>query len=281
MSFANQQMLLIFVLYGVIVIIPWLVFCKLNFLSSYRMHLGGKKNAGNHEIKATVKSFLVLYAVLLFSDHLQDQGFLVFRKELPSWYFALSFPLVVLAHDAYFYWTHYLMHKSKFFYRFHKEHHKSHEASPLDVFAFHPVEAFIHFVFFVVYPLLVPVELVHLQFMFVWMLVCNSAGHLPFEFYPKFLYDFQMIKQFNAATHHQMHHKYFTANFSIYYNWWDRWMGTNHPEYFATYRKVKASQMNNRLSCSPFPLTTPTHMSDICPFQRDAYESQTTEIQSL
>mgnify|MGYP006189910043 CR=1 FL=1 len=242
MNFANEQFLLTLLLYGAIVIVPWLTFCKLNLVSSYRINLGGKKNGSSHEVLSTIKSFIVLYGVFHLCGFLQDQDYLGFHQDLPTWYYALSFPLVVLIHDAYFYWTHYLMHKSRFFHQFHKEHHKSHDATPLDVFAFHPVEAFIHFIFFAIYPMIIPTTLPVMQFMFVWMLVCNSAGHLPYEFYPKFLYDFPIIRQFNAATHHQMHHKYYNSNFSIYYNWWDRWMGTNHKDYFVTYRKVKARQ---------------------------------------
>ncbi len=281
MNFANQQIFMVFGIYGAVVVIPWLLFCKFHFLSTYKMNLGGKNHASSHEISATIKSFIVLYGVLLFSGYLQNQGHLDFRQDLPTWYYVVSFPLVVLVHDAYFYWTHFLMHKSKFFYQFHKEHHLSHEATPLDVLAFHPVEAFIHFIFFALYPMVIPTTLPVMQFMFVWMLVCNSAGHLPYEFYPKFLYDFPVIRQFNAATHHQMHHKYFTSNFSIYYNWWDRWMGTNHKEYFVKFRSVKASQLNHPIPNQAETLPLASSHDHICPFQRGAYENQTTQTQSL
>lgn len=35
-----------------------------------------------------------------------------------------------------------------------------------------------------------------------------------------------------------MHHKYFNCNYGLYFNIWDRIMGTNHENYFDTFREV-------------------------------------------
>lgn len=239
MSWALEQFAWVLALYGLIVLVPYYYLCRkpVKGLGKFRTAMFIRANANSHEIRATLSSFAVILGCAVLLGYLRP-----FRTDLPRWWTILSFPAIVLIHDAYFYWTHYLFHKSRFMYRFHKDHHLSSEATPLDVLAFHPVEAFIHFIFFVIYPLVIPSGLETIQFMFVWMLVCNSAGHLPYEFYPKFLYDFPILKECNAATHHLMHHKYFNSNFSIYYNWWDRWMGTNHKDYFVTFRNVKTDQ---------------------------------------
>lgn len=239
MIWALEQMSYVMGLYAVIVLVPWYVLCvkPISTLNRFRSGIFLKLKSSSHEVKATFTSFLVLLGCLWLLGELKP-----FRTDLPHWWTVLSFPVIVLVHDAYFYWTHYLFHKSKFMYRFHKDHHLSGEATPLDVFAFHPVEAFVHFIFFVIYPVVIPSGIEAIQFMFIWMLVCNSAGHLPYEFYPKFLYDYPVLRECNAATHHLMHHKYYNCNFSIYYNWWDRWMGTNHKEYFTTFRKLKVLQ---------------------------------------
>jgi sterol desaturase/sphingolipid hydroxylase (fatty acid hydroxylase superfamily) len=276
MSFATTQFIYVLALYGLVVLIPFLFLCyaPLKSMANWKMNLGVRNKGHSKEIIPTLLSFTVLYGCLVLMSEVS------FTK-LSTLKYVLSFPLIVLVHDAYFYWTHWLMHKSKFLYRFHKQHHTSSDATPLDVLAFHPVEAFVHFIFFVIYPMIIPTELSVMQFMFVWMLVCNSAGHLPYEFYPKFLYDFPVIREFNAATHHQMHHKYYTTNFSIYYNWWDRWMNTNHKEYFVIFKKVKASQI---ISEKPSTFTLPS-ISEVVspvvqvPFSRGAHE--TTNSQSL
>jgi sterol desaturase/sphingolipid hydroxylase (fatty acid hydroxylase superfamily) len=42
----------------------------------------------------------------------------------------------------------------------------------------------------------------------------------------------------NSPTHHGLHHEKFLGNFSLYFNVWDRLMGTNHPEYAARFAKT-------------------------------------------
>jgi Delta7-sterol 5-desaturase len=31
--------------------------------------------------------------------------------------------------------------------------------------------------------------------------------------------------------HHEMHHAYGRHNYGLYFVWWDRWCGTEHPQY--------------------------------------------------
>jgi lathosterol oxidase len=42
----------------------------------------------------------------------------------------------------------------------------------------------------------------------------------------------------NTTTHHHLHHERHRANFGLYFNWWDRMMGTNHAEYEARFDNV-------------------------------------------
>ncbi len=144
MNFANGEILHVLFLYAAIVLVPYFLFChfQVKILSPWKLELGGKKKDGDHEIASTLSSLGVMYGTLILSGFLQDKNMVTFHSDLPKWYFYLSFPLIVVIHDAYFYWTHYLMHKSRFLYQFHKKHHLSSDATPLDVFAFHPVSAF-------------------------------------------------------------------------------------------------------------------------------------------
>lgn len=36
----------------------------------------------------------------------------------------------------------------------------------------------------------------------------------------------------NTVQHHDMHHRYPTHHFSLYFTHWDRWCGTEHPAYY-------------------------------------------------
>src|SRR6266851_7434193 len=56
-------------------------------------------------------------------------------------YFWLSIPLMIVVHDAYFYWTHRLMHTRALFRTFHGVHHLSTNPTPWTSYAFHPFES--------------------------------------------------------------------------------------------------------------------------------------------
>ena len=36
-----------------------------------------------------------------------------------------------------------------------------------------------------------------------------------------------------TTTHHDLHHSQAHWNYGLYFTWWDRWMGTEHPDYHA------------------------------------------------
>jgi hypothetical protein len=42
----------------------------------------------------------------------------------------------------------------------------------------------------------------------------------------------------NTSTHHAMHHEAFRANYGLYFNIWDRLLGTNHPQYEQRFAAV-------------------------------------------
>ena len=51
-----------------------------------------------------------------------------------------SLLLIVVAHDTYFYWTHRLLHHSRWFRYVHSRHHASVHPTPWAAYSFHPVE---------------------------------------------------------------------------------------------------------------------------------------------
>ncbi|MFM9984406.1 MAG: sterol desaturase family protein, partial [Flavobacteriales bacterium] len=68
--------------------------------------------------------------------HIYTQGIL---DDLP--YAVFSFVLCILVHDAYFYWTHRLIHHPRLYLFIHRTHHLSTNPTPWASFAFHPLEA--------------------------------------------------------------------------------------------------------------------------------------------
>jgi sterol desaturase/sphingolipid hydroxylase (fatty acid hydroxylase superfamily) len=74
--------------------------------------------------------------------------------------------------------------------------------------------------------------------------VVNTAGHCGFEFLPKKFTRHWFFKWQNPVTHHDMHHSKFNCNYGLYFNIWDRIMGTLHSEYMNKFDEVKANVKN-------------------------------------
>jgi sterol desaturase/sphingolipid hydroxylase (fatty acid hydroxylase superfamily) len=56
-------------------------------------------------------------------------------------------------------------------------------------------------------------------------------GHAGVELMPRTLADSRWFGWINATTHHDLHHSSFHHNYGLYFTWWDRLMGTEHPAY--------------------------------------------------
>jgi sterol desaturase/sphingolipid hydroxylase (fatty acid hydroxylase superfamily) len=67
----------------------------------------------------------------------------------------------------------------------------------------------------------------------------NVLGHLGFELFPDGFASGKVTKWHNTSTHHNMHHKFTTSNYGLYFNFWDRVMGTNHARYESEYDVVR------------------------------------------
>jgi Delta7-sterol 5-desaturase len=155
-------------------------------------------------------------------------------------YFCLAFPLMLLMHDAYFYFTHRLMHHPKLFKLFHLVHHKSVNPSPWAAFAFHPLEAIVEIGILVVFLFTIPVSKAHLFFFFLFMMVYNVYGHLGWELYPKNFQRTWIGKWINTSINHNQHHQYFKGNYGLYFLWWDRLFGTIRDDYDEKFDEVKS-----------------------------------------
>jgi sterol desaturase/sphingolipid hydroxylase (fatty acid hydroxylase superfamily) len=146
---------------------------------------------------------------------------------------------IILAHDAYFYWTHRMMHHPRLFRLFHRAHHRSITPTPWAAYSFAIPEAAVMFAFVPLWLLFVPtpgwVMVTWLNF----QIVRNAMGHAGFEFFPRWWLDSPLTRWINTTVHHDLHHNGgFNTNYGLYFTWWDRWMGTEHPKYTAKFREV-------------------------------------------
>ena len=154
-------------------------------------------------------------------------------------YFLFSVVVFIVAHDTYFYFTHRAMHWKKIYRYVHKVHHMSTDPTPWAAFAFHPLEAIVEVG---IVPLMVFLIPIHPLALFVWVLyqsAMNVMGHLGFELFPSGFTSGKLTRWHNTSTHHNMHHKNVNCNYGLYYNFWDRILGTNHSKYDETFEAVK------------------------------------------
>lgn len=155
-------------------------------------------------------------------------------------YFLLSIVLMIVVHDAYFYWMHRLMHQ-KLWYRFvHKIHHHSTNPSPWAAMAFHPFEAVMEGSIIVVIAFMFPVHPLAIGIFLLFMMVYNVYGHLGYELYPKGFSKTSVGKWINTSVNHNLHHQYFTGNYGLYFLWWDRWFATLRSDYDHSFDDVKS-----------------------------------------
>ncbi len=189
-----------------------------------------------------ISMFLLEGAGLLPGPALAAQGDLVWATA--------SLVLMVMAHDAYFYWSHRLMHDPRLFRRLHRRHHRSHNPSPFTAYSFDLGEAAVMASFVPLWMIAVPTSWPVLSLFMLHQIVRNTLGHSGYELMPATSARKPMVDFLTTTTHHDLHHAEAGWNYGLYFTWWDRMMGTEHPEYHARF-----AQAAGKLAASSVPTT--------------------------
>ncbi|XDD51330.1 sterol desaturase family protein [Leptospira sp. WS92.C1] len=194
-----------------------------------------------HEVKYSLITFFVFALSGVFIAWSQKNGYNLIYNQVSDYgvpYLIFSIFALILLHDTYFYWTHRLMHHKLLFKQFHLVHHKSTNPSPWAAFSFHPLEAIIESGIIPLASVLLPLHHVAMIVFFIYMTSLNVLGHLSYELFPSWFLRSKFTNWHNTTTHHNMHHKYFNCNYSLYFNFWDRIMRTNHEKYQETFEVI-------------------------------------------
>lgn len=200
-----------------------------------------EKDKISHELKYSAITLLIFAASGILVVLMKKAGWTFIYDKVEDYgvpYLLFSIVALIFLHDTYFYWTHRLMHHPLLFKSMHLVHHKSTNPSPWAAFSFHPYEAVVEAGIVPLVILFLPVHTTALVVFFFYSNFLNVLGHLSFELFPKGFIENRILRLHNSTTHHNMHHKYFNCNYSLYFNIWDRIMGTNHENYFDTFREV-------------------------------------------
>ena len=139
-------------------------------------------------------------------------------------YAAFSFFLCILLHDAYFYWTHRLIHHPRLFSFIHRTHHLSTNPTPWASFAFHPLEAILSIGIIPIIVFTLPIHPYVLFAFLTFMTAINVMGHLGYEIFTKRFVESRIGKWMNSSTNHNQHHEKGKSNYGLYFTFWDRLM---------------------------------------------------------
>lgn len=151
-------------------------------------------------------------------------------------YFFLSVLLAIVLQDTYFYWTHRLMHHRRLFRWFHRTHHRSTNTNPWSTYSVNPLEAIVDSGAGVLILLIVPMTGWAILTFSLISTVYAVYTHLGYELYPRALSRHWLGRWLNTSIAHNIHHAKARYNFSWYFLFWDRMMGTLSPDYEEQYR---------------------------------------------
>lgn len=197
-----------------------------------------------HELGWSAVTLLIFGVIGTATLWLGSQGWnqIYWSVDERGWtWFALSIAAAIVLHDTYFYWTHRLMHHPRLFRRIHLTHHHSRNPTPWASYAFSPLEAIIEAGIFPLVALVIPMHPLAIGLFLLWQVVFNVTGHCGYEVYPAWLMRTWLGKVLNTPTNHVMHHEKAVGNYGIYFNVWDRWMGTNQDAYEERFLRVTSA----------------------------------------
>ena len=103
--------------------------------------------------------------------------------------------------------------------------------TPWAAYAFSPAEALVQAGIGPLIVFTIPVHPAAFALFMTWQVAFNVFGHCGYEIFPKSFLHSRVRLVLNSVTHHALHHEKYRANFGLYFNVWDRLMGTNHQEY--------------------------------------------------
>jgi len=196
------------------------------------------------ELRSSLRTVFFFAVTTISTMLLRDAGVIKLElHEFSTWILVAQIGVMVLVHDAYFYWLHRTMHHPKLFRTLHLHHHKSRTPTPFTAYSFSVGEAVLEAAFVPLFLLMTSLAGIAYAGMavlfFIWIqIVRNVMQHAGVELHPAGWVDSKWTDWISTTTHHDLHHSEGRYNYGFYFTFWDRWMGTEHPEYKQRFREV-------------------------------------------
>jgi Delta7-sterol 5-desaturase len=147
------------------------------------------------------------------------------------WYLGISYILVLMLQDTYFYFTHRLFHHPSLFLWVHQGHHRSRYPTPWTSFAFDPLEAIVASLFLVGIVFMIPLHFITLIAVMTTMTIWAVLNHLGIDRLPSSFPHHWFGRWFIGPAHHSVHHLKYTLHFGLYFTFWDKLLGTQDLKY--------------------------------------------------
>ena len=197
--------------------------------SSLALYPFPKSKQLKKELSYSLQTTVIFMLPVIYIFYLNKTGWMRIYFKVSDygwgWYFA-SFIILNVFHDAYFYWTHRLMHHPKWFKRIHRVHHESIHPTPFTAYSFDAAEAFVQSSVVPLALLFMPLHFSVIFFFTIFAVILNVYGHLGVDLNRKRHEQGFVMKYMNSPRSHAKHHSAFLGNYSLYFNFWDRIMGT-------------------------------------------------------
>ena len=194
------------------------------------------------EFLVSVRSVAIFSVVLIVPDTAHALGWRPWaglEVQMTEWYWVASATaLILLGHDAYFYWMHRVIHRPRLFRRWHRRHHRSNNPSPFTAYSFDLREAAAEVGYFAAWPLLLPEPGSATLYAVLIQLLVNTVHHSGYELMPARADGRPLLGWLTTTVHHDLHHRRAAYNFGLYLTFWDRVMGTEDPIYEAEFARV-------------------------------------------
>ena len=192
-----------------------------------------------HEVVNSLITMVTFAASTMLTIALARMGIIhVSMAAPPLWLAAVEFVAVVIAHDAYFYWMHRALHLKALFRRAHMTHHMSRTPTPWAAYSFAPIEAAFESAFLPLFLLIVPFHALVVLAFLLHQIIRNVIGHSGHELAWSGFTRSRWTGWLTTTTHHDLHHSEGRHNFGLYFTWWDRMMGTEHPRYHEKFEAI-------------------------------------------
>lgn len=195
------------------------------------------------DVMASLKALAVSAVLLSAGLFAQLQGWTMAPLAHSWWSVPLMFGVVVILFDAWFYWGHRLLHHPAF-YRFHALHHKAVAPTAWSNDCSTTVDTLIEHGFYLIVWFVLPVPAAAVIALRIFDQVTGMIGHSGYEYFASrsSRAPFPMI----CTTYHDLHHSQFRYNFGNFFSFWDRWLGTVHPDYDSMVARMEEGEEPGR-----------------------------------